>query len=172
MQTPRLPGRTPCLAEGRRGDDANLATRQYRLQNIRGVRRGTHRGAGADHGVRLVDKENQVGVLSQFANHVLKTLLEHPAEHRARDQGVHLQTDDAAFTQAAGNGLGLELDAARQTFGNRRLAHARFADEHDGVRPFKMAQDLHDLLNLELAAEERRQPIEACQQIQTGAEMP
>ncbi len=61
---------------------------------------------------------------------------------------------------------GSVLDSTRQSFGNRRLAHTRLADEHHRVRALAMAQNLEHLLNLALAAKNRRQLVLTSQQIE------
>ena len=84
---------------------------------------------------------------------------------------VHLQVDDLAVAQPHGHGLGLELDAARQPFGDRRLADAGLADEHDGIGALAMAEDLEHLLDFLVAAEDRRQLVLTREQVEVGGEV-
>ena len=67
--------------------------------------------------------------------------------------------------------LGLELDAPRQPFDDRRFADARLADQHHGIRALTVAQDFQNLLDLLVAAEHRRQPVLAREQVQIRGEM-
>ena len=124
-----------------RADDAHLAAREHRLEDVGGVRRGAERRAGADHGVRFVDEQQVVRPLAHFAQHVLDAILEHAAQHRARDERVHLQIQHLAVAHLRGNRLRVELDPARERFGHRGLADARLADEHDRVGALAVAED-------------------------------
>ena len=142
--------------ERRRADDADLAAREHGLEHVGRVRRRAERGAGADHRVHFVDEEDQVRPLLDLADHVLNAILEHAAQHRARDHGVHLQVDDLAVAQADGHLVGLELEAAGDALGNRRLADARFAEQEHGVGALAVAQDLEHAIHLGIAAEHRR----------------
>ena len=159
------------LAERRRGDHPDLAAGEDRLEDVGGIRRRAERRSGADHRVRLVDEQDQVRPLLQLADHVLDPVLEHAAQHRARDHAVHLQIDDLAVAQPDRNALRLELDAARQPFGDGGLADAGLADQHHRVGALAVAEDFQHLLDLLVAAEHRRQLVLARQQIQVGREM-
>ena len=88
------------------------------------------------------------GPLLDLADDVVEAVLEHAAQHRAGHEAVHLQVDDLAVAQPAGNRVGLELDAPRQPFDDGRLADAGLADQHHGVRPLAVREDLEHLLNL------------------------
>ena len=83
--------------------------------------------------MRLVDEQDQVGSFLDLADHVLDAILEHAAEHRAGDHGVHLQVDDLTVAKPHGHAVGLEFDAPRQSFDNRRLADPGLPDEHHGI---------------------------------------
>ena len=159
------------LAERRRADHAHFAAREHRLEDVGGVRRRAERRAGADHRVRLVDEQDQVRPLLDLADDVLDAVLEHAAQHRAGDHRVHLQVDHLAVAQPHRHGLRLELDAPRQPLDDRRLADARLADQHHRVRPLAVAEDLQHLLDLLVAAVDRRDLVLARQQIQVGGEV-
>ena len=79
---------------------------------------------------------------------------------------VHLQVDDLAVAQADRHRLGLELDAARQAFDDRRLADAGLADEHHGVGALAVAEDLEHLLDL---VRRGRTPAAACPGARAGS---
>ena len=91
------------LAQRRGADHAHFAAREHRLEDVGGVRRRAERGAGADHRVRLVDEEDQVRPLLDLTDDVLDAVLEHAAQHRARDHRVHLQVDHLAVAETHGH---------------------------------------------------------------------
>ena len=154
------------LAQRGRADHAHLAAREHRLEHVGGIRRRAERGARADHRVRLVDEQNQVRPLLDLADHVLDAVLEHAAQHRARDHRVHLQVHDLAVAQPHRHRLGLELDPPRQPFDDGGLADAGLANQHHRVRALAMAEDFQDLLNLLVAAEHRRHLVLAREEVQ------
>ena len=84
---------------------------------------------------------------------------------------VHLQVDDLAVAQAHRHRFRLELDAARQPFGDRRLADAGLADQHHRVGALAVAEDLEHLLDFLVAAEDRRQLVLPREQVQVGGEV-
>ena len=157
--------------ERRRADDADLAAREHRLEHVGGVGRRAERRAGADHRVHFVDEQDQVRPLLDLADHVLDAILEHAAQHRPRHHRVHLQVDDLAVAQADRHLLRLELDAAREPFGNRRLADARLAEQQHGVGALAVAQDLEHPIHLGVAAEHRRNLVLARELIEVGREV-
>src|SRR5262249_8025254 len=69
------------------------------------------------------------------------------------------------------NGVRLALDPAGQAFRDRGLADTRFADQHHRVRAPAMAENLEHLLNLTVAAKDRRQLVEAGEQVQAGRDL-
>ena len=119
----------------------------------------------------FIDEHNQVGPLLQLAQHVLDAILEHPAQHRARHHAVHLEVDDLAVAQPDGQRLGVELDSSREAFGDRGLPDAGLADQHHRVRALPVAENLDDLLNLGVPAEDGRSPILTGEQIQVRREV-
>ncbi len=159
------------LGDGRRADDAHLAARERRLEHVGGVRRRAERRARADDGVRLVDEEDQVVALLDLVDDALDALLEHAAQHRARDEAAHLQLHDVRAAQARRNLLRLELDQAREAFDHGGLADARLADEHRRVGALAVAEDFDHLLNLFLAADGRRHLVGAREAVQRDAEV-
>ena len=111
------------------------------------------------------------GALLDLADHVLDAILEHAAEHRAGDHRVHLQVDDLAVAQPDGHTVGLELDAPRQSFDDGRLADPGLADEHHRVRTLAMAEDFQHLLDLVVAAVDRRELVLTSEQVEVGREV-
>ena len=159
------------LAQRGGADDAHLAPGEHALEDVGRVRRRAQRRAGADERVRLVDEQDQVRALAQLAQHVLHPILEHAAQHRPGDQAVQLQADDVALAEADRQRLGLELDAAGEALGNRRLADAGLADEHHRIGALAVAQHLDGLLNLGVAPVHERQLVLAGEQVQVGREV-
>ena len=159
------------FAERGRGNHADLAARQHRLEHVGGVRRRAERRAGADHRVRLVDEQDEVRPLLQLADDVLDAVLEHAAQHRAGDHGVHLQVHELAVAQPHRHRVGLELDASRQTFDDGGLADAGLAEQHDRVGALAVAEDFEHLLDFVVASEDRRQLVLPREQVQVGGEV-
>ena len=115
------------LVERRRADRVQLAARQHRLQHVRRVHRSFRR-AGADHGVQLVDEQDDLALrVGDLLEHRLQPLFELAAILGARDQGAHVEGDDPLVLQALGHVAA--VDAARQSFDDRGLADAGLADE-------------------------------------------
>jgi hypothetical protein len=160
------------FAERGRRDHSDFAARQHRLEDLPGIGWCAERRSGADQGVRLVDEQDQVRSFLHLADDVLQPLLEHPAEHRAGDESVHLETDNLSFSKPHGNGIGLQFDAARESFRDRGLADAGLADQHHGIRTLAVAENFEDLLNLSIPAEDRGHLVQTGEEIQIGGELP
>ena len=154
-----------------RADDADLAAREHRLEHVGGVRGRAERRTRANHRVHLVDEQDQVRPLLDLADDVLDPILEHAAQHRPGDHRVHLQVDDLAVAQADRHLLRLELDAAREPFGDRGLADAGFAEQQDRVRALAVAQHLENLIHLVVAAEDRRHFVLPRELVEVGGEV-
>ena len=137
---------------GGRADAAQLAVREHRLDEVRGVHDAARRGAGADHGVDLVDEQDRARLLLQLGDDALEPLLEIAAVLGARDQRAHVERVDGAVGQHVRD-LALD-DHAREAFGNGGLADAGFADVQRIVLA-AAAQDLDGALDLERAADQR-----------------
>ena len=140
------------LVERRRADRVQLAAREHRLQHVRRVHRAFGR-AGADHGVQLVDEEDDLPLrVGDFLEHGLQPLLELAAVLRAGDERAHVERDDAlvleAFRHVAAD------DAAGQSFDDGGLADAGLADE-DRVVLRAARQHLNDAADLLVAADDR-----------------
>ena len=84
-------------------------------------------GAGADHGVDLVDEQDGAGIGLQLLDDLLEPLLEVAAIARAGEQRAHVERKDRGIAQHVRH-FALD-DAPRQAFGDRGLADAGLADE-------------------------------------------
>jgi hypothetical protein len=129
-----------------------FAARQRRLEQVGRI----HRAIGlarADQGVHLVDEQDDLafGAL-HFVEHGLQAFLELAAILRAGDQAAHVERHQAAMLEAVGHvAIG---DAQRQAFGDRRLAHAGFADQRRVVLG-AAREDLHGAADFLVAADHR-----------------
>ena len=146
------------LAQRGRADALNLAARQHGLEDVRSVNRALGR-ARANDGVQLVDEHNDVAVLPDLGHGVLQALLELAAVLRARQHGRKIQRHHALAAQNLRDVL--LHDQLRQALHDGGLAHARLADEHRVVLA-PAGEDLHDALDLALAADHRIQLARAC----------
>ena len=139
------------LVERRRADRLQLAAGERRLQDRGGVDRALG-GAGADQVVELVDEQDDVAALGDLLHHLLQPLLELAAVLRAGDQGREVEGVDLLVLEqlgdlAAGDPRGQPLD-------DRGLADPGLAEQHRVVL-LPAAEDLHDPLDLGLAADHR-----------------
>ncbi len=160
------------LAERSGGNHPDFAPRQHRFEHLAGIGRRAERRSCTDDHVRLVDEQYEVRPLLHFADDVLQALLEHPAEHRAGDEGVHLEAHDLRVAEPHGNAIGLELETARKRFGDCRLADARFAHQHHGIGSLPVTENLEDLLNLAISTKHRRQPVQTREIVQVRRDLP
>ena len=109
--------------------------------------------AGADHGVDLVDEQDDLPfLLGQIREHRLQPLLELAAELRARDQRAHVEREHALVLDALGH-LAVD-DALREALDESGLAHARLADD-DRVVLGAPLQHLDGAADLVVAADDR-----------------
>ena len=139
------------LVERGRAHGLQLTARQRRLEDRRSVDRAL-RGTRADEVVELVDEQDDVAALGDLLHHLLEALLELAAVLRAGDQGRQVERVDLLVLQQlrhvrVGDPLGEALD-------DGGLADAGLADEH-GVVLRAAREDLHDPLDLDLAADDR-----------------
>ena len=132
-------------------DGLQLAAGQRRLEDAGRVD-GALRGARADEVVELVDEQDDVARLADLLHDLLEALLELAAvlaagDERGEVERPHLLALEQLGDLVVGDALGEALD-------DGRLADARLADEH-GVVLGAPAEDLHDPLDLGLAADAR-----------------
>ena len=140
------------LVERRRADDVQLAPRERRLEQVRGV----HGALGAPRSherVQLVD-EHDVAPLGgrDLLDHGLEALLELAAVLGARDQRAQVERDQVLVPQRVGDVP--VHDALRQSFHDRGLPDAGLADQH-GVVLGTARQHLHDAADLLVPADHR-----------------
>ena len=150
-RTVTLEGRL-VLGVGRRADAAQLAARERRLEQVRGVHRAPARRPRADHGVDLVDEEDRAGLGLERTQDGLQALLELAAELRAGDERAHVQREDVRGAQRRRNLAG--VDRARESLDDRGLADAGLAHE-DGVVLAAPRENVDRALEFGGAADER-----------------
>ena len=142
------------FVERRSADAVQLAARQQGLEQVARVH-GALGLARADDRVQLVDEQDDPALaLLDLLQHGLEALLKLAAELRARDQRAHVQGEDTPLLEAVGHVAA--YDALCQALGDRRLAHARLADEHRVV--LRLArEDADDVAHLRVAPDDRVQ---------------
>ena len=139
------------LVERRRADRLQLAAGQRRLEDRGGVDRALG-GARADEVVELVDEQDDVAALGDLLHHLLEALLELAAVLRAGDQGGQVERVDLLVLEQLGHlAVG---DARGEALDDGGLADAGLADQHRVVLG-AAREDLHDPLDLGLAADDR-----------------
>ena len=139
------------LVERRRADALELAARQRRLEDVRGVDRALGR-AGPDERVELVDEEDRVVRVPELLDDLLEALLELAAVLRAGDERADVEGQDALVQERLGD-VAVD-DPMGQALGDGRLADAGLADQRRVVL-LAARQDLDDPLDLLLAADDR-----------------
>jgi hypothetical protein len=146
------------LLERRRADDLQLAPRQRRLQDVRGVHRPLDARARPDDGVQLVEEEHDAAVGGgHLVDEPAQPLLELPAVLGTGDEPGEVDGHDAT-PRRPGHGAG--GDARGDALDDRGLADARVADEHRVVLG-AASQDLEDGGDLPLASDHRVEPPRA-----------
>ena len=125
---------------------------ERRLEQVRGVHGAAGRGAGADHGVDLVDEQDRAGIGLKLLDDLLEPLLEIAAIARAGKQRAHVEREHGRIAQHVRH-FAMD-DAPRQPFGDRGLADAGFADEQRIVL-LPPAQHLDGAADLGIAADQR-----------------
>ena len=109
-------------------------------------------GAGADHGVDLVDEQDRVGQLLELGDDRLQPLLEIAAIAGAGEQRAHVERVDDRALEHLGD-VALD-DLAREAFGDGGFADAGIADVERVVLR-AAAEDLHRAVDLGHAADQR-----------------
>ena len=140
------------IRPGGGADAAKLAAGQRRLEHVAGVHRTLGR-ARADHGVQLIDKQDDLALrLLHFFDGRLQPLLELAAEAGAGDHRAEVQAHQALARQDFGHVV--RDDLLRQSFDDGGLAHARIADEHRVIFGAP-AEHLNHAQDLRIAADDR-----------------
>ncbi len=129
-----------------------LATRQRRFEHVASVHRAFAL-AGTNHGVQLVDEQNDLAfLLGQLVEQRLEALFELATVLGTGNQRAHVQRQQALAAQAIRH-FAID-DALRQALGNGGLAHTRFADQHRVVLGAPL-QDLNGATNLVITSDHR-----------------
>ena len=133
-------------------DHVQLAARQRRLQEVRGVH-AAFAGARANQRVHLVDEQDDLPIgIFHLVDHGLQAFLEFAAIFRTRNQRAHVKRHQRAALEAVGHiAIG---DAQRQPLGDRGLAHAGITDKN-GIVLGPAGQNLDCATNLLVAADHR-----------------
>ncbi len=140
------------FVERGRADAMQLAARERGLQHVARIH-GAFGLAGADHGVQLVDEQDDLAfLLRQILQHGLQPLFEFAAEFRAGDQRAHVEREDLLVLETLGH-FAVD-DALREAFDDRRLAHAGLADQHRIVLRAAL-EDLDRATDLVVATDDR-----------------
>ena len=108
-------------------DGLQLATRQHRLQHIRGTQRAVGR-TGADDRMDLIDEQHDVAAGLDLLEHLLQTLLEVATVPRTGHHGTQIQRVDLLALQRLRHVAGLDL--LGQAFDDGGLTDARLTDQH------------------------------------------
>ena len=140
------------FVERGRADAVQLAASQHGLEQVAGVH-GAFGLACADHGVQLVDKEDDLAFgRLDFLEDRFEALLEFAAELGSGDQRAHVERDDFLIFQTFGHVAA--DDALGEAFDDGGLADARLADEHRIVLG-AAGQDLDHAPDFFVAADHR-----------------
>jgi hypothetical protein len=138
------------LGQRRGADQPQLAARQHRLEHVRGVHRALG-VAGSEDRVQLVDEQHDLALgLGDLLERGLQALLELAAELAPGDHAGEVERDDAAAAEALVDVAG--RDPQGQALGDRGLADAGLADQHDVVLA-PAGEGLDRLLDLGRAAD-------------------
>ena len=137
--------------EGRRTDALNLAARERWLEHVRRIDRAFC-AASANKRVQLIDKQNDVLRTTDFVHDSLDALFELTAVLRARNHECKIEHDKSSIVQQIRHFL--IDDALRETFHDRRLSNARFAEQHRVVLR-ATAEDLNESFDFVGAADHR-----------------
>ena len=140
------------LVEGGGADDADVAFLEDGLHHVRQVQGASAGGAGADHGVDLIDEENGFGPLLERRDHLLEALLEVATVPGAREHGARVEGEDLGTFQELGGIVAQQ--GLSQAVDDGGLAHAGVAHEHRIVLATP-AEDLEHATHFLLAADER-----------------
>ena len=144
-----------------------LASGQRRLQDVGRVYRSLG-GAGAHHGVHLVDEQHAVARVPDLVDDLLEPLFELTAVLGASYQSPHIQGDQPLPLK--GLGYLATDDALGQGLDDGSLAHPWLADEHRVVLG-AAAEDLDHPLDLFAPADHRVQLVGAGRLGQVDAQL-
>ena len=116
------------LVKRRGADGVQLAAGEHRLEHVRRVHRALGR-AGADHGVQLVDEQDDLTLcVGDFLQHRLEPLFELAAVLGSGDERAHVEGDNALVLQPLGHVAA--DDACGETFDDGGFADTGLADQN------------------------------------------
>ena len=133
-----------------RTDAAHRSGRERGLEQIGRIHGSARCGAGADHGVDLVNEQDGARIILELLDHLLKSFLEIASIACPSEQRAHIEREHGRPFEHLRH-LAVD-DPARQTFCDRRLADAGLANEQrvvlltptqhlDGAIDFRVAPD-------------------------------
>ena len=133
----------------------NFTARERRLQDVCGIERAFRR-ARADERVQLVDKDDVLRIVDQFAHDLFQALFELTAIFCAGDNQTNVERQDAFVFEERWDVA--RDDALREAFDNRGLTNAGLANQHRII--FGAAtKNLNHTLNFTVASDQRIEPI-------------
>src|SRR5690606_24836960 len=148
-------------------DGLQLTAGQHRLENAGGVDRAL-RGTRPDERVQLVDEQDDVAARADLLEHLLQALFEVTAVARTGDQRAQVERVELLVLERLGH-LALD-DLLGQPLDHGRLTDAGLAHQH-GVVLGPPGEDLHDPLDLLIAADDRVKLALAGRLSQVAAEL-
>ena len=117
----------PVFLVGGRADAAHVAGGERGLEQVGCIHRAARGGAGADHGVDLVDEHDRARIGLDLLDHLLEALFEVAAVAGAGQQRAHVEREDGRVLQHVRH-LAVH-DAAGEALGDRGLADPGLAHE-------------------------------------------
>ena len=146
----------PVLVEGGGADGVQLAAREHRLEEVRGVDRALGR-ARPHHRVQLVDEQDDAALgVGDLLQHRLEAFLELAPVLRARHERPEVEADDALVLQPLGHVA--PGDAVGEALDDGGLADPRLADEH-GVVLGAPREHLQGAPDLVVASDDGIEPV-------------
>ena len=147
-------------------DHVQLAARQHGLEHVAGVH-GAFGGSRADHGVHLVDEQDDLpGGVGDLLEYGFEALFELAAVLGAGDESAHVELHQALALEAFGY---VAVDhALGQAFDDGGLANAGIADQ-GGIVLGAAGEDLHDAADFLVATDDRVDLAHARQSRQVAA---
>ena len=140
------------FVERRRAHAMQLAARQRRLQEVRGVHRAVGL-AGPDERMHFVDEQDDAASgRGDLVEHALQALLELAAIFRASNERAHIEREQLLVADRFRH-VAVD-DAQSEAFDDCRLANAGLADQH-GIVLGSTRQHLDGAANLLVAANHR-----------------
>mmetsp|Transcript_3709 Transcript_3709/g.10722 ORF Transcript_3709/g.10722 Transcript_3709/m.10722 type:complete len:212 (-) Transcript_3709:1075-1710(-) len=119
------------LIQGGRADATQLPTAEHRLEQVAGVHSPVC-GAGSNHGVDLVDEEDDATVgVCHLIDNSLEAVLELASELSSSDEGTHVESHQRAVLE--GRRHITSDDPLRKALSHGRFTNARLADQYGVV---------------------------------------